>query len=140
MYILFITKLEYQFMYILFISLGGRCDFFFLLNFIIIVIKKMSNPQVQLDPCGVGWVGLGWTLMMGWVKISPQRDSCTPLVITQLFFFFCFHAFFFSHVVEWKLPLQLLTHCLLNIFGQKNQFNSFCQSDGLCGPKLNFMN
>jgi len=43
-------------------------------------------------------------------------------------------------MVEWKLQSQLLTHCLLKIFGKKNRFDSFCQNDRLSGPKLNFMN
>ena len=65
-YILFIIELEYKFMYILFINPSGKWDIFFLLNLIIIVIKKiikiLSNPWVQPDPCK-----LGWTPVMGWI-------------------------------------------------------------------------
>ena len=39
--------------------------YFFLLNLIIIVIKKLSNPWVQPDPCG-----LGWTYVMSWVRLN----------------------------------------------------------------------
>ena len=58
--------------------------YFFLLNLIIIVIKKLSNPWVQLDPTrpiwvgldlcdGLGWVGLNFfqLIMAGWIKKSP---------------------------------------------------------------------
>ena len=46
-------------MYILFINSGGRRDIFFLLNLIIIVIKKINQPMwVGLDLCDeLGWVG-----------------------------------------------------------------------------------
>ena len=57
-------------MYILLINLDGKYDiYFFLLNLIIIVIKKNCqthgfNPT-QPDPCG-----LGWTYVMGWVWLN----------------------------------------------------------------------
>ena len=70
-------------MYILFIYLGGKCDiFFFLLNLIIIVIKKI----IQL----MGWVGSGWVGLdlcdgLGWVEFFltyhgrlGQKISSTP--------------------------------------------------------------
>ena len=54
-------------MYILFINLVGRCYiFFFLLNLIIIVIKKIVQP----DPTQPMWVGLGWTYVMSWVGVE----------------------------------------------------------------------
>ena len=75
--ILFITKLEYYFMYILFTNLGGKCDIFiffiFLLNLITIVIKKKNCPThgfnpTQPDPHGLGWVGLNLCDGLGWVE------------------------------------------------------------------------
>ena len=92
-------------MHILFINSGGKCDIFFLLNLIIIVIKKIvqlmgstgSNTthvqpmsSTQLNPCGLGWtyvmswVGLNFflTIMVGWFKNSLQSDPCTPLIYT----------------------------------------------------------
>ena len=67
--------------------------YFFLLNLIIVVRKKLFNPT---QPNHVGYMGrvvLGWTYMMrwvglnffwptmmGWVKKSPQSNSCTSLV------------------------------------------------------------
>ena len=52
-------------MYILFINLGDKCDFFFLLNLIIIVTKKNYPTHelgwVELDLCdGLGLVGLNF--------------------------------------------------------------------------------
>ena len=48
-------------MYILFINLGGKCDIFFSAQFNNNSNKKkLSNPWVQPNPCGLGWVGLGW--------------------------------------------------------------------------------
>ena len=48
-------------MYILFINSNDKCGIFFLLNLIIIVIKKnLSNPWVQLDPTQPMWVGLNF--------------------------------------------------------------------------------
>ena len=49
-------------MYILFINSRDKCDIFFLLNLIIIVIKKIVQPMgsTQLNPIHMGWVGLGW--------------------------------------------------------------------------------
>ena len=32
--------------------------------------KNLSNPWVQLNPCELGWVGLGWTYVMGWVGLN----------------------------------------------------------------------
>ena len=54
-------------MYILFINSGGRYDIFFLLNLIIIVIKKIIQPMgsIRLDPAHVGW-----TYVMGWVGLN----------------------------------------------------------------------
>ena len=59
-------------MYILFINSGGKCDIFFLLNLIIIVIKIIVQP--------IGWVGLNcfWPTMVGCVKKSPQLDPTRP--------------------------------------------------------------
>ena len=47
-------------MYILFINSGGRRDIFFLLNLIIIVIKKIVEPMGSTRPklTHVDWVGL----------------------------------------------------------------------------------
>ena len=48
--------------------------------------KKLSNPRVQPDPCGLGWVGLGWIFFDSpwWVGSKnplnlTQPDPCTPL-------------------------------------------------------------
>ena len=50
-------------MYILFINSNDKCGIFFLLNLIIIVIKKiLPNPWVQLDPTRPMWVGLNFFL------------------------------------------------------------------------------
>ena len=77
-------------MYILFTNSGGKCDIFFLLNLIIIVIKKIvqlmgstgSNtthvqPMSSTQPnptqpmwVGLDWVGLGWTYVMSWVVLN----------------------------------------------------------------------
>ena len=60
-------------MYILFINSGGKCDiYFFLLNLIIIVIKKIVQPMgsTRPKPTCVGWVRLGWTYVMGWVGLG----------------------------------------------------------------------
>ena len=46
-------------MYILFINSSGRRDIFFLLNLIIIVIKKINQPM---------WVGLDLCDELGWVE------------------------------------------------------------------------
>ena len=46
-------------MYILFINLDNKCDIFFLLNLIIIVIKKIC-PTHEFNPIHVGWVGLNF--------------------------------------------------------------------------------
>ena len=53
-------------MYILFINLGGKWDIYFLLNLIIILIKKTIQPMgstqpnpihVGLNPCdGLSWI------------------------------------------------------------------------------------
>ena len=76
-------------MYILFINSSGKCDIFFLLNLIIIVIKKIVQPMnstrpnpTHVDLCdGLGWIGLNFFLpiMMDWVKKSYQSDPCTPV-------------------------------------------------------------
>ena len=81
-------------MYILFINLGSKCDIFFLINLIIIAIKKIIQPMdsTQPNPTHMGWVGLGLTYVMGWiglkkkfdppwVKKSPQSDPYTPLLL-----------------------------------------------------------
>ena len=49
-------------MYILFINLGGKCDIFFFLLNLIIVIKKIVQPMgsTRPNPTHVGWAGLGW--------------------------------------------------------------------------------
>ena len=59
-------------MYILFINSVGKCDIFFLLNLIIIVIKKIVQPMgsTRPNPTHVGWVGLDWTYVMGWVGLG----------------------------------------------------------------------
>ena len=46
-------------MYILFINSGGKYDIFFLLNLIIIVIKK-NCPTHKFNPTHMGWVGLNF--------------------------------------------------------------------------------
>ena len=54
--------LVHMLMYILFINSGDKCDiFFFLINLIIIVIKKIVQPMgsTRSNPTHVGWVGLG---------------------------------------------------------------------------------
>ena len=66
-------------MYILFINLGGKCEIFFLLNLIIIVIKKnLSNPWVQPNPCGLGWIEFFLTHHGGLSqKIPSPRPNST---------------------------------------------------------------
>ena len=50
--------------------------YFFLLNLIIIVKKKKKNCPTQRlnptqpNPCGLDWIGLGWTYVMGWVGLN----------------------------------------------------------------------
>ena len=60
-------------MYILFINLGGSCDIYFSAQFNNNnnKINKLSNPWVQPDPCGLGWVEFFLTHHDGWVKKSP---------------------------------------------------------------------
>ena len=66
-------------MYILFINSGGKCDIFFLLNLIIIVKKKLSNPWVQPNPCGLGRVKFFLTHHGGLgEKIPLTRPMHTP--------------------------------------------------------------
>ena len=59
-------------MYILFINLGSKCDIFFLINLIIIAIKKIIQPMdsTQPNPTHMGWVGLGLTYVMGWIELK----------------------------------------------------------------------
>ena len=51
-------------MYILFISLGSRCDIYIYIYIYFAqfnnnsYIKKLSNQWVQPDSCGLSWVGL----------------------------------------------------------------------------------
>ena len=52
-------------MYIFLLTKVANVIYFFLLNLIIIVIKKLFNPWDQLDPTQPMWVGLGWTYVMG---------------------------------------------------------------------------
>ena len=68
-------------MYILFTNSIGKCDIFFLLNLIIIIIIKNClihgfNPthiqpmsSTRPNPTHVGWVGLDWTYVMSWVGL-----------------------------------------------------------------------
>ena len=53
-------------MYILFINLGGRCDFFFPNQF-----NKNSNKKncstLRFNPIQPNPYGLGWTYVMDWV-------------------------------------------------------------------------
>ena len=49
--------------------------YFFLLNLIIIIVIKKNCPtyhisSIQLNLTHVGWVGLGWTYVMGWVVLN----------------------------------------------------------------------
>ena len=61
-------------MYILFINLGSKCDIFFLINLIIIAIKKIIQPMdsTQPNPTHMGWVGLGLTYVMGWIGLKKN--------------------------------------------------------------------
>ena len=61
-------------MYILFINLGSKCDIFFLINLIIIAIKKIIQPMdsTQPNPTHMGWVGLGLTYVMGWIGLKKK--------------------------------------------------------------------
>ena len=70
-------------MYILFINSCGKCDIFFLLNLIIIVIKKIVQPMVQpgLDLCdGLDWIefflihhsGLGQKILLTQSMHTPN--------------------------------------------------------------------
>ena len=58
-------------MYILFINLGSKCDIFFLINLIIIAIKKIIQPMDSTQP-NMGWVGLGLTYVMGWIGLKKN--------------------------------------------------------------------
>ena len=56
-------------MYILFVNSGGKCDIFFSAQFNNNSNKKNCqthgfNPT-QHNPCGLDWVGLDWTYVMG---------------------------------------------------------------------------
>ena len=46
--------------------------YFFLMNLIIIVIKKFvqTMDSTRLNLTHVGWARLGWTYVMGWVKLN----------------------------------------------------------------------
>ena len=61
-------------MYILFINLGSKCDIFFLINLIIIAIKKIIQPMdsTQPNPTHMGWVGFGLTYVMGWIGLKKN--------------------------------------------------------------------
>ena len=63
-------------MYILFINLGSKCDIFFLINLIIIAIKKIIQPMdsTQPNPTHMGWVGFGLTYVMGWIGLKKKFD------------------------------------------------------------------
>ena len=67
-------------MYILFNSIGGRCDIFFLTQFSNNSNKKKCPPVGSTRSMWSVWVGLDSCDGLG--KKFPQRDSCTPLVIT----------------------------------------------------------
>ena len=77
-------------MYILFINSGGRRDIFFLLNLIIIVIKKINQPiWVGLDLCdGLGWVefflthygGLGQKIPLTRPMHTPRSNAKVALI------------------------------------------------------------
>ena len=55
-------------MYILFINSSGKCDIFLSAQFNNNSNKK--NFQTHgFNPTHVGWVGLGWTYVMGWVGL-----------------------------------------------------------------------
>ena len=60
-------------MYILFINSSDKCDIFFSAQFNNNSNKKnLSNPWVQLNPCG-----LGWTYVMGCVEFfQPTMMGC----------------------------------------------------------------
>ena len=66
--------------------------YFFLLNLIIIVIKKLSNPWVQLDPYRLGWtyvmgwVGLGWIFYQKISSTNPTWLMHTPSSKCDIFF------------------------------------------------------
>ena len=92
--------------------------YIFLLNLIIIVKKKKNCPThrfnpTQPNPCGLDWIGLGWTYVMGWVGLnffnppwwvvsknplnSTQPDPCTLLYkkfSTKLIVLSFFHKIF----------------------------------------------
>ena len=60
-------------MYILFINSGGRFDIFFSAQFSNNSNKKKNCPThglIQPNPTHVGWFGLGWTYVMGWVGLN----------------------------------------------------------------------
>ena len=78
-------------MHILFINSGGKYDIFFSAQFNKNSNKKkLSNPWVQPNPCGLSWIyvidwvwlNFFWPTTVGWVK-KPQPNPCTPLALTR---------------------------------------------------------
>ena len=73
--------------------------YIFLFNLIIIIIN-LSNPWIQPDPCGLGWVRLMRCVELGWIFFNPpwwvgsknpfnptQPNLCTSLInISHLIF------------------------------------------------------
>ena len=50
-------------MYILFINSGGKYDIYFSAQF-------NNNSNKKNCPIHVGWVGLGWIYVIGWVELN----------------------------------------------------------------------
>ena len=50
-------------MYILFINSGGKYDIYFSAQF-------NNNSNKKNCPIHVGWVGLGWIYVIGWVGLN----------------------------------------------------------------------
>ena len=59
--------LVYILIYVLFINIAGKCDIFFSAQFNNNSNKKIVQPMDSTRPntTHVGWVGLGWTYVMG---------------------------------------------------------------------------
>ena len=132
-------------MYILFINLGDKCDFFFSTQFNNNSNKKkLSNPWV-----GLGRVGLMWWVGFGWVgflthhnglgqKISSTRPNLiyTPLnvekakVQTTFFFSFSFFDELKIYFEQTKAKKSLLRIKYNHIQIRRVNFNTFSSVHG----------